>query len=217
MSCLNRSETEDKRQAAIQSTLDRNPKAFCNKVQLKSVGVDSTHAVGCNCKKSACLKKYCECFQLGMTCSGRCKCVSCLNFDGSEDLAKAKRKGSRSGHVRVLPKPRPLSAPEPTIKVLPVLNRECTTTVGEGDNTSVGGEGGDKEDAEYGNKSMPSSENKEQVSRSLLCLLPDAVPKRSSSISAPNRFSRPMVTDASPAITSSKLEVSMEQESLKLG
>jgi len=34
---------------------------------------------GCNCKKSKCLKKYCECFQLGIKCTAKCKCLACLN------------------------------------------------------------------------------------------------------------------------------------------
>jgi len=34
---------------------------------------------GCNCKKSECRKKYCECFTAGVACHGGCKCVACLN------------------------------------------------------------------------------------------------------------------------------------------
>lgn len=34
---------------------------------------------GCNCTRSRCLKKYCECFAAGVSCSSSCKCVSCSN------------------------------------------------------------------------------------------------------------------------------------------
>ena len=51
-----------------------------------------TKSTGCNCKKSLCLKKYCECFFTGMFCFGDCKCVNCENYAGSVMLVTKRDK-----------------------------------------------------------------------------------------------------------------------------
>ena len=34
----------------------------------------------CKCQKSACLKKYCQCYHANVRCSANCRCVGCLNI-----------------------------------------------------------------------------------------------------------------------------------------
>ena len=46
-------------------------------------GSSMTPTRGCNCKKSGCLKNYCECFQNGQPCSTRCNCNGCKNTNMS--------------------------------------------------------------------------------------------------------------------------------------
>jgi hypothetical protein len=65
----------------------RNPLAFLPKIVSKALaaGLDAPeeetprHKKGCHCKKSACLKKYCECFQAGVACTDTCRCEGCKN------------------------------------------------------------------------------------------------------------------------------------------
>ncbi|KAJ7327185.1 hypothetical protein JRQ81_016944 [Phrynocephalus forsythii] len=84
--CYNNLEHENDRQKAIKACLDRNPEAFKPKIGKGKEGEsDRRHSKGCNCKRSGCLKNYCECYEAKIMCSSICKCVGCKNFEESPE------------------------------------------------------------------------------------------------------------------------------------
>ncbi|XP_061394039.1 protein lin-54 homolog [Musca vetustissima] len=85
--CCNNLQNEDERQRAIRSCLERNPSAFKPKITSSSdLGDMRLHNKGCNCKRSGCLKNYCECYEAKIPCSSNCKCVGCRNVEDRPDL-----------------------------------------------------------------------------------------------------------------------------------
>ena len=82
---------------AIQKVMKRSPDATsfaevslvsARKQQNKRLYTSGTESSICFCKKSKCLKKYCECFARGIYCSDECNCVRCKN-----------KPPKRAGHV----------------------------------------------------------------------------------------------------------------------
>lgn len=84
--CFNNLEHEEERQKAIKACLDRNPLAFHPKIgKGKDGDHERRHTKGCNCKRSGCLKNYCECYEAKILCTNLCKCVGCKNFEDSSE------------------------------------------------------------------------------------------------------------------------------------
>uniref|UniRef100_A0A2K1WV34 CRC domain-containing protein n=1 Tax=Populus trichocarpa TaxID=3694 RepID=A0A2K1WV34_POPTR len=103
--CFNRPEYEDTVLEARQQKESHNPLAFAPKIvqhvtEFHAINVEDAslftpssgrHKTGCNCKRSMCVKKYCECYQANVGCSNACRCEGCKNIHGRKEGEKLHR------------------------------------------------------------------------------------------------------------------------------
>ncbi|XP_006860889.1 PREDICTED: tesmin [Chrysochloris asiatica] len=77
---------EIERFKAIKACLDRNPEVFQPKIGLGRLAEAKPWPnKGCNCKRSGCLKNYCDCYEAKIMCSSICKCIGCKNYEESPE------------------------------------------------------------------------------------------------------------------------------------
>ncbi|TYI39989.1 hypothetical protein ES332_A02G133200v1 [Gossypium tomentosum] len=122
--CFNRPEYEETVLATRKQIESRNPLAFAPKIVQpvtefplsnredgnRKTPSSARHKRGCNCKRSMCLKKYCECYQANVGCSIGCRCEGCKNVYGKKkDYCVTEEMVNRSGEIsesRVAAKPK---------------------------------------------------------------------------------------------------------------
>ncbi|KAK6103001.1 Tesmin/TSO1-like CXC domain cysteine-rich domain family protein [Brugia pahangi] len=95
--CKNTIEYEIERTRAIRLSLERNPNAFKPKIGVatnRQVEPERLHQKGCHCKKSNCLKNYCECYEAKVPCTDRCKCICCRNTESDRAARLANTKSA---------------------------------------------------------------------------------------------------------------------------
>ncbi|CAD8109527.1 unnamed protein product [Paramecium primaurelia] len=94
--CKNREEYKTQRMKAVDNV---NKKAHRNKKIPKEKLFETNEIWGCNCSKTRCVKKYCECFIRGKKCTVECNCNHCDNGK-DEDLVNEIKKQNEKPKIQ---------------------------------------------------------------------------------------------------------------------
>lgn len=79
--CSNVIGNEEEKDEAFKSIKDKNPVAMKlnNNKEVAKEETLTENKIGCNCTKSNCSKKYCECYKANVQCTEQCRCRDCEN------------------------------------------------------------------------------------------------------------------------------------------
>lgn len=66
----------------------------------RAIGPALTSEVACRCRKSRCLKLYCDCYAAGTACTATCQCTDCHNFADAAPRKVAKPCNCRRSQCR---------------------------------------------------------------------------------------------------------------------
>lgn len=85
--CKNLVEFEERRNECIEHIRKRKPEAFIGESTFNNTKRENLLLIdkkSCNCQKTKCIKKYCDCYTSGTFCTTFCKCKSCLNLSAKK-------------------------------------------------------------------------------------------------------------------------------------
>lgn len=110
--CQNKSEFEAERKKASERIAAKNPIGYNRRIahinEKENLPKKSQPEIRCNCTRSNCQKKYCECYKIGGKCGPLCTCVNCTNAkkeEGDKTLeknmeGKNKRRAKASSNIK---------------------------------------------------------------------------------------------------------------------